>query len=165
MLVGSSSCGISVQTPSPPYCHPWYGHMIRSPTTRPSESAVPRWMQRSRSACGGAGGVAPEHEVLAEQPHAQRRVAQRVGVRDGCQQPRSAAKSGTEAGGCSITHQRSESLRPFAISLTSMLPRVALEYGQTWWAARTTFSAAVGLQLRQRHVELDGDREPAVLGR
>ena len=26
--------------------------MIRSPTTRPSESAVPRWMQRSRSACG-----------------------------------------------------------------------------------------------------------------
>ena len=91
--VGSASCGISLQMPSPPYCQPWYGHMIRSPTTRPSESAVPRWMQRSRSACGDAGRVAPQHEVLAEQPHPQRRVAQRVRVRDRMPAARAARRS------------------------------------------------------------------------
>ena len=29
------------------------------------------------------GAVAPEHQVLTEQPHPQRRIAQRVGVGDG----------------------------------------------------------------------------------
>jgi len=36
----------------------------------------------------------------------------------------------------------SSTLRPFAVSETSMLPRVAFEYGHTWCAACTSFSVA-----------------------
>ena len=31
---------------------PWYAHLISSPTTDPTDSAVPQWMQRSRNAWG-----------------------------------------------------------------------------------------------------------------
>ncbi len=41
---------MAVHAPLVPYRHPWYGHTISSPSTVPSESAVPRWMQRSENA-------------------------------------------------------------------------------------------------------------------
>ena len=95
-----------VQMPSLPYCQPWYGHMILSPITRPSESAVPRWMHRSRNAC--AIPAESRHSTRSS-PSSRTRNGASVSASayaTGCQQLRSAAKSGTEAGGCSTIMAR-----------------------------------------------------------
>src|SRR5690242_8075965 len=98
-LVGSASWGMAVHTPSARYCQPWYGQTIRSPCVQPSESAVPRWMHRSLTACSRPSsprqtttgsprsfvpnGVSPSSDANAT----------------GCQQLRSACMSGTADGG------------------------------------------------------------------
>ena len=54
--------------------------------------------------------------------------------------------------------------RPFTVSLTSMLPRVALEYGHTLMCGSHDPRRLLRvLNLRQGHVELYGELETALL--
>src|SRR3954449_10802392 len=73
--------------------------MIASPTTRPSDSAVPRWMQRSRRACGVP--VESRHRTRSWPSNRTRSGASPSAweYATGCRHLPSAAKSGTEAGG------------------------------------------------------------------
>ena len=133
--------------------------MIRSPTTRPSESAVPRWMQRSRSTCGSpvesrqSTRFSPSNRTLnGVSPSASAYAT-------GCQQLRSAAKSGTDAGGCSITDTAPQLMRPArqlscnadtVTSLDANARRNAAGGLRRWWRWRGTRAAAWALL--ERHV-------------
>ena len=43
----SGCAGIFTQAPVRSYSQPWYGQTMQPPRTSPSDSAAPRWMQRS----------------------------------------------------------------------------------------------------------------------
>ena len=49
------------------------------------------------------------------------------------------------------------------LSCTSTFPRVALEYGQTWWACSTSSLGGLAIDVRELGLQLDGDVEAAGL--